>query len=173
MKSRFFSDTAILIYLALIQVALHLATNLQGGYGIFRDELYYIACSKHLAAGYVDQPPFSLYVLALNRWLLGESLFALRFVPALIGGAVVFLSGLMARELGGRRFAQALSAFTAVICLAFLAAGTYYSMNCFDLLFWTLAAFFTILLIKTEKPAYWVVLGLVLGFGSLNKVGVL
>ena len=173
MKRRLTSDSAILIYLALIQVALHLVTNLRGGYGIFRDELYYIACSKHLDAGYVDQPPFSLYILALNRWLLGESLFALRFVPALVGGAVVFLSGLMARELGGRRFAQALAGLTAVICPAFLAAGAYYSMNCFDLLFWTLAAFFTIRLVKTEKPAYWVVLGFVLGLGSLNKVGVL
>ena len=128
MKDRIFSrqvlwsDSAILVYLALVPVALHLVTNLRGGYGIFRDELYYIACSKHLAAGYVDQPPFSLYVLAFSRWLLGESLFALRLIPALIGGIVVVLTGLMARELGGRHFAQALSAVAAVVCLSFLAS---------------------------------------------------
>jgi hypothetical protein len=167
------SDTAILVYLSLIKLILHLVANWRGGYGYFRDELYYIACSKHLAAGYVDQPPLSLYILALNRWLLGESLFALRFLPAVVGGVTVFLSGLMARESGGRRFAQVLAATATIICPSFLAAGSFYSMNCFDGLFWTLAAYATIRLIKRERPELWIVLGIVLGLGSLNKVGVL
>ncbi len=167
------SDTAILIYLALIKLALHLVTNLLGGYGYFRDELYYIACSKHMAAGYVDQPPLSLYILALNRALLGDSLFALRFLPAVVGSGTVFISGIMARELGGRRFAQVLAATAALICPSFIAAGTYYSMNCFDLLFWTLTAYATIRLIKTGRPMYWIALGLLLGLGSLNKIGIL
>jgi hypothetical protein len=179
MKNRLFSrrilwsDTALLVFLALIKLALHLVTNFRGGYGIFRDELYYIACSKHLDWGYVDQPPLSLYILSLNRWILGDSLFALRFLPALAGSATVLLTGLMARELGGHRFAQALAATASIICLSFLAAGTYYSMNCFDLLFWTLAAYLTIRLCKTQRPGYWIGLGLVLGLGALNKIGAL
>jgi hypothetical protein len=179
MKDRLFSrqillsDTALLAFLALIKLILHLVTSFFGGYGIFRDELYYIACSKHLDWGYVDQPPLSLYLLALNRWILGDSLFALRLLPAMSGSATVFVTGLMVRELGGQRFAQALAAAASIICLSFLAAGTFYSMNCFDLLFWTLAAYLAIRLFKTDRPGYWVGLGLLLGLGSLNKVGVL
>ena len=53
--------------IALFKLALHLYTNLFAGYGIFRDELYYLACARHLAAGYVDHPPLSMWILAANR----------------------------------------------------------------------------------------------------------
>jgi hypothetical protein len=66
---------------------LHLLTS--GGYGYFRDELYYLACTENLAAGYVDHPPFSVFVLWLVRRTLGDSLPALRLVPALLGAATV------------------------------------------------------------------------------------
>ena len=79
-------------------------------YGYFRDELYYVAAGRHPAFGYVDFPPFAALVAALTRVLLGDSLLALHFFPALAGAAVVVLIGLMARELGGGRFAQGLAA---------------------------------------------------------------
>ena len=75
-------------------------------YGYFRDELYYIACSKHLAWGFVDQPPFSIALLAWNREILGDSLLALRWLPALSGAGTVVMTGLLVRELGGGRFAH-------------------------------------------------------------------
>jgi hypothetical protein len=53
-----------LLIFALAKLALHLVTNIIGGYGIFRDELYYLACANHLAFGYVDQPPLSISILA-------------------------------------------------------------------------------------------------------------
>jgi hypothetical protein len=70
-------------------------------YGYFRDELYYIACSKHLARGYVDQPPLSIAALAGVRAVLGHSLWALRLLPALSGAATVVLVGVIANDLGG------------------------------------------------------------------------
>ena len=72
-------------------------------YGLFRDEYYYLACADHLAWGYVDQPPLSIAVLAAVRALLGDSLLAVRLVPALLGGTLVVLGGLLARALGGGR----------------------------------------------------------------------
>ena len=63
--------------IALFKLALHLYTNAFAGYGIFRDELYYLACARHLASGYVDHPPLSMWILALVRAVLGESVFAL------------------------------------------------------------------------------------------------
>src|SRR5438876_8961718 len=85
----------------------HLLTN--GRYGYFRDELYYIACGQHLAFGYVDQPPLSILLLRLSEILLGDSLFAIRLLPALAGAATVALTGAIARELGGRAWAIALA----------------------------------------------------------------
>jgi hypothetical protein len=79
------------------------------GFGLFRDELYYIACSNHLAWGFVDQPPLSLLLLKIIRFLFGDSPAALCFLPALGGAAFVFLTGLMARELGGKKSALLLA----------------------------------------------------------------
>lgn len=168
-----FSDTAILIYISLAKLLLHFYTNLFAGYGIFRDELYYLACSEHLSAGYVDQPPLSIFILALNRLLFGDSIFALRLLPALAGALTVFLTGMMARELGGGRFAQVAAACASIVSLIFLGFGTVFSMNCFDILLQSLAAYVVIQIIKTGRTGHWPVLGLVLGLGLLNKVGVL
>jgi hypothetical protein len=152
---------------------IHFYTNLSAGYGIFRDELYYVACSEHLSAGYVDQPPLSIFILALNRLLLGDSIFALRLLPAVAGAATVFTTGIIARELGGGRFAQASAACASIASLVFLGMNTVFSMNCFDILLQTLAVFLVIRLVKTGDAKYWPLLGLALGLGLLNKVGVL
>ena len=68
---------AIPFVVAMIQFIIQVSSH--SSYGYFRDELYYIACSKHLALGYVDEPPLSIAILALNRWILGDSLQAMRF----------------------------------------------------------------------------------------------
>src|SRR5262245_51264004 len=84
-------------------------------YGYFRDELYYLASTDHLAWGYVEHPPLSIAVLALVRAALGDSLPALRLVPALAGAATVLLTGRMAGRLGGGAFAQGLAALAAAL----------------------------------------------------------
>src|SRR5262245_9914900 len=111
-------DLTILALLALAKLLFHLATS--HGYGIFRDELYYIACSDHLALGYVDHPSLSILLLWLSRHAFGDSLPALRFLPALAGAASVFIAGLIARELGGRRGAQVLAALAVFFAPVFM-----------------------------------------------------
>lgn len=164
------SDTALIFYVAMARLALHFWTNAFAGYGYFRDELYYLACAEHLDAGYVDQPPFSIFLLSAVRLIIGDSLFALRLTPALFSAAVVFLAGLMARQLGGGRAAQVLAALGTAISPISLAFGTVYSMNFLDVFFWTLAAYVGMLLVRTENPRYWILLGLVIGVGALNKI---
>src|SRR5579862_9009661 len=102
------SATAILAGLTIVRLLLQFAGIRH--YGFFRDELYYMACGEHLAWGYVDQPPLIALVAWIARHLLGSSLFAIRLLPAIAGAAVVFLTGCLARELGGGRFAQFFSA---------------------------------------------------------------
>ena len=121
--------TAILVYLALFKLLLHFATS--GRYGYFWDELYYLAASEHLDFGYFDYPPFIAIITAITRWLLGDSLFALHFFPAMAGALLVLLAGLMARQLGGGRFAQGLAALAIVVAPVYLALNSLLTMDPF------------------------------------------
>ena len=167
------SSQTYLIILAFTAVLIHLAVNIFGGYGYFRDELYYIACSKHLDWGYVDQPPLSIFLLAISRFIFGESLVGLRFLPALAAGGTVYFGGLMAREMGGKVFAQMLAAVAVLVSPIYLGMMSIYSMNSFDILCWAAVGYLVVRLIKTQSPHYWIWLGVVLGFGLLNKIDVL
>src|SRR5207248_4602888 len=102
--SRWSSGPALVAYVASALMILHLLTASR--YGYFGDEMYHMACGEHLSWGYVDQPPLIALVAWLVRHTLGTSLLAIRFVPALAGAATVLLTGAIARELGGGRFAQ-------------------------------------------------------------------
>jgi len=139
-------------------------------YGIFRDEFYYLACSHHLDLGYVDQPPLSIYILTLNRLLFSDSLFALRLFPAVAGALTVLVTGLIVLKLGGGMLAIVIACLAMIAAPIHLAMNTVYSMNCFDILLWTLAAYMLILLIKENKAIQWILLGIVMGLGLLNKI---
>ena len=167
------STFRLLLGLAGAKLVFHLGLNLGGGYGIFRDELYYLACADHLAWGYVDQPPLSIFLLAAVRAVIGDSLFALRLLPALAGAALVLVTGLLAREMGGGRFAAGLAATASLVAGVVLAVSSVYSMNIFDLLLVALAMWFVARLVNTGEPRWWIAVGLALGLGLLNKVGVL
>jgi dolichyl-phosphate-mannose-protein mannosyltransferase len=161
------SANALLGALAAFTFLLHVLTN--GAYGYFRDEFYYIACSDHLAAGYVDHPPLSIVLLAAARALFGDSLHAIRFLPALAAAGLVVLTGGLVRGLGGGRFAQALAAVAVIVAPGYLVAQNFYSMNAFEPLFWGLAAFLLIRLLNTGDAKLWLAFGVVAGFGVENK----
>lgn len=163
------TTTLILIGLALFKLFLHFYVNTYTAYGFFRDELYFLACGEHLAWGYVDQPPLVAVVAWATRALLGDSLFAIRFFPALAGAIKLVLVGFMARELGGGRFAQIVAALTVLVSGVYLAHDNFLSMNTFDQLLWTLAAYLFILILKCDNPRLWIPFGAVIGLGLLNK----
>jgi 4-amino-4-deoxy-L-arabinose transferase-like glycosyltransferase len=154
---------------AAVKLAIHLATNGPGAYGYFRDELYYLDCARHLGWGYVDQPPLSILILAATRALLGDGMLAVRAPAALIGAATVALSGMIAREMGGGRFAQALACLAVLAAPIFLAISSFFSMNAFDQFFWALAALILVRLIRTDDARLWLWFGLVAGLGLENK----
>lgn len=156
---------------ALMMLALHAATG--GGYPIFRDELYYLDCARHLDWGYVDQPPFSIAVLAGWRALFGDSLAALRVLPALCGATLVLLTGWMARELGARPLGAGLAALAAATVPSYLGITGFYSMNAFDLVAWAAAWLVLIRLLRTGRGGLWIPFGLILGIGLQNKISLL
>lgn len=165
------SSTKLLVILSLATLGLHLITS--QGYGYFRDEFYYLACTDHLAAGYVDHPPFSILLLWLNRRILGDSLPTLRFLPAVAGALTVWFTGKMVRQLGGSLFAVLLAALCIMAVPSYMALDFFYSMNCFDVLFWTLGSYLFMRVLQQPSKANWLLLGIVLGLGLLNKISVL
>jgi hypothetical protein len=167
------SGPGIVMMIALVRLGLHLWTNTFGGYGYFRDELYYLACADHLDLGYVDHPPLSIFVLAMVRAIFGESLFVLRLVPALAGAATVVLTGHIAGTLGGGRTARALAAIGAAFSPMLIAFSGIYSMNSLDVLFWTAAVLAAVRLVCTRDGRMFLPLGIIIGLGSMNKIGIL
>src|SRR6478736_6272102 len=167
-SNRNYSTESVLIAVfSVIALLVHLLTN--GRYGYFRDELYYITCARHLAFGYVDQPPLSILLLRLSQMLLGDSLFAIRFLPALAGAAIVALTGIIAREMGGRAWAIALACAGSLCALFNLAVGNFFSMNAFESLFWMGCVYLVVRIVNGGSPTLWVWFGVLLGFGVENK----
>ncbi len=163
----------IIIGFSVFELILHLFSNQFAHYGIFRDELYYIACSKHLAAGYVDQPPLSSFILFAVRHLIGDSIFAIRLLPAIASATTVFLTGLIVRKLKGKLYAITIACLSVTLAPQFLGTSTIFSMNSFDWLFWTLALYIIISIVTSKNQKLWILLGLTLGFGLLNKIDIL
>jgi len=156
---------------ALAAIILHLITINEFGY--FRDEFYYLACTDHLAFGYVDQPPLSIFILKLVRMIMGDSLIAIRILPALTHGIVVFMAGIFAHALSGGRFAILLGGLAALAPVGNLFVFHYFSMNSLDILIWQLLIFIVIRIIQTDNTRLWLLFGLIAGIGLQNKISIL
>jgi hypothetical protein len=168
--ARFWSGPAIVFYVAAAKLALHLYAA--RFYGYFADELYFMACSRHLEWGYVDQPPLIALIVRIERVLFGDSLQSIRLFAALAGAGTVLLAGCIARELGGKRFAQALAAVAVLVAGVCLAMNHYISMNAFEPLAWAGCALILIRIIKTGNQKLWLWFGLIGGIALENKYGI-
>jgi Dolichyl-phosphate-mannose-protein mannosyltransferase len=153
--------------LAVLGTILHFAFS--GRYGYFRDELYYAACGEHLAWGYVDHAPFVALTARVSRAIWGDSLFAVRFFPALAAAAKVYMAGWMARELNGGHFAQSLAALAVLLAPIYLTFDSFLSMNSFEPLFWMACAAILLRILNGANERLWLLFGLVAGIGILNK----
>jgi hypothetical protein len=161
------AHTKIIAGFSLLALAIHLLTN--RGYGYFRDELYFIACARHLDWGYVDFSPLSAWFLRVEMILFGGSLFAVRIFPAVASALAIGLTGILARELGGRIWAITVASTGMLGSLFFLATGNFYSPNVYEPLFWTGAIYFLVRIINGAPPGTWLWFGLVIGLGLQNK----
>jgi len=137
--------------------------------GFHRDELLYLALGKHLAAGYWSNPPLIGFISYVSQLLPGDALFNTRLIPAVAGAFLVFLTGLTARELGGRLFAQVLSSLTLSLSLIVLRGYSMLQPVPFDILFWSLILYWLLRYINTECPIYIILFGIGFGLGILNK----
>jgi 4-amino-4-deoxy-L-arabinose transferase-like glycosyltransferase len=155
------------LVLGLTAFVLHLLFN--AGYGIFRDELYFIVCGLHPAWGYVDQPPLVPLLAAGSYGLFGDWLTGFRLIPALSLSVVVGLTAEFARAVGGGRFAQYLAGLCALLAPFFLSIGMLFTTDTFQALSWLLCAWILVKLEQTKDERWWLAFGLVAGLSLLSK----
>ena len=156
-----------LISLCVAKLLLHIFTSVRH-YGYFRDELYYLDMARHLDWGYVDAAPLIAVYTKIALWMDG-SLAALRILPALAGAALVAISILIARELGGSRYAQFLAGFFVLLCPAVIWADSLLTMNAFEPLFWMGCILIVARILRTGDPRLWIWFGVLAGLGLENK----
>jgi Dolichyl-phosphate-mannose-protein mannosyltransferase len=163
------SGMAMVWAIALAKLLFHIYFN--NRYGYFRDEFDYMSCGDHLSWGYVDQPPLIPFLIHISRAVLGDSLRAVRFIPALASSLLVVQTALVARELGGKRFALLLSAVTVAIAPQYLSNGSLLGTNCLEPNLWMGCAYIAILAIKRD-PKYWLWFGVIAGLGLEEKYSI-
>src|SRR5271157_1790224 len=171
-RQRLFANGMAVIWaIALADLVFHIYFN--NRYGYFRDEFNYMSCGDHLQWGYVDQPPLIPFLIHICRAVLGDSLRAIRFIPALASSLLVVQTAVLARELGGHRYAQIISAVSTVIAGMYLSNGSLLGTNCLEPNLWMGCVYFLILAIKRNDPRFWIGFGVVAGIGLEEKYSIL
>lgn len=166
-RSLFSDGMAIIWAIALAKLVFHIYFN--NRYGYFRDEFDYLACADHLQWGYVDQPPLIPFLTHIGRAVLGDSLRSIRFFPAVASSLLVVQTAVLARELGGRRYAQLLTAICVVFAPQYLSNASLLTTNYLEPNLWMGCVYFAILAIKRENPRYWLWFGVFAGIGLEEK----
>ena len=144
---------------------------IDSGYDLHRDEYLHLDQAHHLAWGYFSVPPFTSWISYLIN-ILGNSVFWVKFFPALFGALTIVVVWKATEELGGNLFAMVLSA-TCVLISALLSTNILYQPNSFDILSWTTFYFIIIKYFKTENPKWLYVAALVFSIGFLNKYNII
>jgi 4-amino-4-deoxy-L-arabinose transferase-like glycosyltransferase len=166
-RSIVFSDLGILILLSLVLFIPLVVTN--GKSGWHRDELDTLDNARYLDWGYVSYPPVAPFVARVALTLFGPSIPGVRFFSTLSHAIAVVLAGLMARELGGRRWAQVAAAVASAIAPFALLSGMLFHYSSFDYLWWVLIAYLMVRLLKSGDQRWWLGIGAAIGVGLMTK----
>ncbi|MGA7244648.1 MAG: glycosyltransferase family 39 protein [Terracidiphilus sp.] len=164
--------TSLLPVLCIAAAAalVHILTN--GRYGFHRDELQFLSDARHLDWGYVSYPPLTPFIERIGLSLFGLSMIGLRMFSVIAQAAVIVVSGLMARDLGGGRLAQFATALAVALSPLPIFEATEFQYTSYAFLWWVLVAWFTIRLLKTDNPQYWLAIGAALGLALMTKYSV-
>ncbi|MEV7805799.1 glycosyltransferase family 39 protein [Microbispora sp. NPDC088329] len=138
-------------------------------YGYHRDELYFRMLGERPRLGYFDTPPLTPMIARLSTTIFGDTVVALRIVPALCTGVLVVLVALLARELGGGRTAQILAAAgTATSVLPLLAGHTLLTLTP-DLVLWSAVTLCLLRVLLRGDGRYWLWAGALCGIAAYNR----
>jgi hypothetical protein len=161
------SDNLVLFAIAGAIALAHILTNSR--YGIHRDEFQTLSDALHMDWGFVAYPPFTPFVERVSMAIFGHWLIGLRLASVIAQAIVIVVTGLMARELGGGRMAQATAALSIALAPLALFEGTEFQYTTFDYLWWVLIAYFVIRLLKSDDPRWCLAIGVCVGLGLMTK----
>mgnify|MGYP002725464991 CR=1 FL=1 len=167
--SSFITENAIIRALVFTKVLIHL---IHPEYGYFRDELFYIAISDQFSFDNLDLLPLTPLYLKLITSLFGHSLKALHFASGLCGAAALLLACLMARDLGGKKYAILMTGLL-MLFSGFLSFGAIFTYDSLDFLIQVFVLYLMLKMVQEYRPKLWLGVGLLLGLGLLNKLTIL
>ena len=169
-RARARTDVYVLVAISAVVALGHILTN--GRYGFHRDELQFLSDARHLDWGFVAFPPMTPFLEHIALAVFGLSMVGLRLFSVIAQAAVILVSGLMARELGGNRLAQVAAALAVALSPLPLFEATEFQYTTFDFLWWVLIAYFTIRLLKSDNPRWWLAIGAAVGLGLQTKYSI-
>jgi hypothetical protein len=157
----------VIIGLSLFSIFFHLVfmNNLE----YHRDELLYFSLGQHPAAGFDTVPPVIGLTAFVMIKLFGFSLFAVRFLPALLSGALIMLVASMSKELGGSRYASILASIGILVSTCFMRTFSLFMPVFIEVFLWTLCIYWIIRFINTQKDRYLIFFCINAGIAMLNK----
>ncbi|WNM18691.1 glycosyltransferase family 39 protein [Flavobacterium capsici] len=144
---------------------------LSSEYDLQRDEYLHLDQANHLAWGYLSVPPFTSWTSYIIQ-LLGNSIFWIKFFPALYGALTIYIVWKAIEELNGNLFALILGA-TCVLFSALMRLNTLYQPNSFDVLSWTVLYFILLKYIKSDDSKWLYIGATVFAIGFLNKYNII
>ncbi|RIV23930.1 glycosyl transferase [Fibrisoma montanum] len=139
-------------------------------YDLQRDEYLHLDQASHLAWGYLSVPPFTSWLSWIIRQL-GNSVFWVKFFPALFGAMTIGVVWKTIQALNGNTFALVLGA-TCVLFSVLLRLNTLYQPNSLDVLCWTSLYFIVLKCIQTQRLSWFLAGGVVFAVGFLNKYNI-
>ncbi|HVW97301.1 MAG TPA: glycosyltransferase family 39 protein [Mucilaginibacter sp.] len=166
-QNRRSSYTTFILLFVAIKVGLNLLAI--SHFGFHRDELLHLVLADHLDWGYKEVPPFIAIVAKTSDILFGSSVFAARIFPTICSGLIIWFTGLITVEFGGRKFAIALACLALIFSPAFAASGYLFQPVVFDQLWWVMAVWLLTRYCNTSSVKYLYFLGVVVGIGMLTK----
>jgi hypothetical protein len=163
----FKSIDPIILSIALLNIALRLL--LYNNLEYHRDELLYLSLGLHPDLGYATVPPLIGWISWLLEHIFGNTLFAVRLLPSLLSGVMIFIVASMARELGGTRYSTILAAIGLTVSIFFMRSFFLFHPVHIDIFLWTLCLLMIIKFINTGKTRFLIYFGIAAGFALLNK----
>jgi hypothetical protein len=157
--------------LMIIKLALHFFTNTN--YELHRDEMLYFNMADHLSAGYATVPPVIGFLAFIVKNIFGYSVFGIRFFPALLGAASIYIISRIVKDCGGGITALLIAAGSFLLSPGFLLLDTLFTPNMIEHFLWLLITYFLLMMIIHNKPILWLWIGVLLGYSFLTKYSVL
>jgi hypothetical protein len=160
----------LIITLALLKLIIHFITSTN--YELHRDAYLYIAEAHHLSFGYLSIPPMTPALIRIMEFIFGDSVFAVRILPALIGALSIVVIGKIVLEFGGKRWAILLACVSFLASPAFLRSNSLLQPVSLNQFFWLISLYVVLKMVKTRNTEYWAYLGIIWGLAFLNKYSI-